>query len=44
MLRLTVEHKYCKCTRVIEGETITKAYKENNTDMSIWQIIDIEKI
>ena len=44
MVRLTVEHKYCKCTRVIEGNDLYDAFRKSNTDMTIWIVIDIEKI
>ena len=43
MLRITVEHKYCGCTRVIEGETLIQAFKNSNTNMDVWIVIDIEK-
>lgn len=44
MLKVTVEHKYCKCTKVIEGDTIAIAFKHSNTDSNIWLVIDIEEI
>ena len=43
MLRITVEHKYCGCTRVNEGETLTQAFKNSNTNMEVWIVVDIEK-
>ena len=43
MLIITVKHKYCGCTRVIEGETLTQAFKNSNTNMEVWVVIDIEK-
>lgn len=42
MLRLTVEHKYCKTIKVIEGSSIINAYRKNNLDIRIWKVIDIE--
>ena len=42
MMRLTVEHKYCKMTKVIEGNSIIDAYRKNNLDITIWKVIDIE--
>ena len=44
MMIFTVEHKYCKCTRTIEGENVYRAFKENNMDMNIWVVIDVEEI
>ena len=44
MLRFTVEHKYCKCTRIIEGENIALAYKNSGTDSNVWLVIDVEEI
>lgn len=44
MLKFTVEHKYCKCIRVIKGINIYDAYKSNKMDYTIWNIIDVEKI
>lgn len=44
MLRFTVEHKYCKVTRTIEGINVFEAFKNNQMDWSIWQVIDVEKI
>lgn len=43
MLKFTVEHKYCKATRVIKGINIYEAFKANKMDYSIWTIIDVEK-
>ena len=42
MYTLVVEHKYCKMTKTITGESIMKAYKENGLDIRIWKIIDIK--
>lgn len=42
MYTIEVEHKYCKCKRVIKGESITKAFKESNTDPTFWTITDIQ--
>ena len=44
MLKFTVEHKYCKCTRVIEGENVAQAFKNSNTNPTMWIVIDIEEI
>lgn len=44
MLKITVEHKYCGCTRVIEGETLAQAFKNSNTDTRVWLVTDVEKI
>jgi hypothetical protein len=41
---ITVEHKHCKCTRVITGANLYDAYKNNGLDMSIWNAIDIEEL
>ena len=41
MYTLKVEHKYCGCVRVIEGESIAKAFKDTNTDPTVWEIIEI---
>jgi hypothetical protein len=43
MLKITVEHKNCKMTRVIEGETIFDAFKKNGLNFNTWVVIDIEK-
>lgn len=42
MMKLTVEHKYCKITKVIEGNSIIDAYRKNGLDIKIWKVIDIE--
>ena len=42
MYAIEVEHKYCKCRRIIEGESIAKAFKENNADPNFWIIKDIQ--
>ena len=42
MIRLTVEHKYCKTIKVIEGNSIIDAYRKNGLDIRIWKMIDIE--
>lgn len=44
MLKFTVEHKYCKCTRVIEGINVFEAFKGNKMDITIWNVINVEKI
>lgn len=44
MLKVTVEHKYCKCTKVIEGDSISIAFKNSNTNPTVWIVIDIEEI
>lgn len=44
MLRFTVEHKYCGCIRVIEGENVYNAYKNSNTDINTWIVKNVEKI
>ena len=44
MLRFTVEHKYCKCTRTIEGENVYNAFKNNQMDLTIWTVINVEEI
>ena len=44
MVRLTVEHKNCKCTKVIEGNDLYDAFRKTNTDMTVWNVIEIEKI
>lgn len=36
MYTVTLEHKYCKCIRVLKGESLAKIYKNNNLDMNIW--------
>ena len=41
MYTLTVEHKYCKCTRVIKGESISKAYKENDLNPLFWNVVEV---
>lgn len=44
MLKFTVEHKYCKCTRTIIGGNVWEAFKNNKMDYSIWNIINVEQI
>ena len=44
MLRFLVEHKYCKCRRVIEGYNVFDAFKRNETDLATWVVIDVEEI
>ena len=44
MLRFTVEHKYCKCTREIEGPNVFDAFKLNKMDWTIWTVVDVKKI
>ena len=44
MLKFTIEQKHCKCLRVIIGENVAQAYKNNNINASLWLIIDIEEI
>jgi hypothetical protein len=41
MYTLTVEHKYCKCTRVIKGESISRAYKENDLNPLFWNVVEV---
>jgi hypothetical protein len=41
MYTLKVEHKYCKCTRVIKGESISKAYKENDLSPLFWNVVEV---
>ena len=43
MLVFTVEHKYCKCTRKIEGNNVWNAFKDNKMDWTVWNVIDVEK-
>lgn len=43
MMRFTVEHKYCKCTREIEGYNVWDAYKTNGLDLNVWIVINVEK-
>lgn len=43
MLRFTVEHKYCGCTRVIEGINVMNAFKINKMDVTVWNVVDVEK-
>jgi len=43
MYILTVEHKYCGCTRVIKGNSIAEAFANTNTDMTVWIVKNIEK-
>ena len=43
MYTLTVEHKYCGCTRVIQGNSIAEAFANTNTDMNVWIVKNIEK-
>jgi hypothetical protein len=44
MLQFTIEHKYCKCTRVIEGQNVFEAFKNNGINLSIWIVTDVEKV
>lgn len=44
MLRFTIQHKFCKCLRQIEGENVFDALKNNNLDFKFWDILDVEKI
>lgn len=44
MLKFTVEHKYCKCTRIIKGENVFQAFKNNKMDITIWNVIDVEEV
>lgn len=41
-MRFTVEHKYCKMTKVVVGESIADAFKQNSLDYNVWTIIDVE--
>lgn len=43
MLKVTVEHKNCKMTRVVEGENVYDAFKKNGLDLNTWTVIDIEE-
>ena len=43
-MRYTVKHKYCKCIKVIEGNDIYDAFKKNELDKRVWNVIDIEII
>ena len=42
-MTFTVEHKYCKMTKKIEGENVFDAFKKNGLDFNIWTVINIEK-
>lgn len=44
MLRMTVEHRYCGFTKVIEGYSIADAFKKNGLDLNVWSVIEMEKI
>ena len=44
MLRITAEHKHCKCLRHLEGESIAKIFKDNDMSYDFWIVIDIEQI
>ena len=44
MLVFTVEHKYTKALRHIEGENSAQAMKNSDTDARYWIVIDVEKI
>ena len=43
MLVFTMEHKYTKMIRHIEGENIAQAMKNSNTDVNHWTVIDVEE-
>lgn len=44
MLNFTVVHKYCGYTKNITGCNVWDAFKKNNLDFKIWQLLNIEKI
>lgn len=43
MKKFTVEHKYCKCTKVIEGVDKYDAFKKSGTELNLWNIIKTEE-
>ena len=44
MLRFEIEHKYCGFTKVIKGDNVYDAFKNNGLDFNIWIVKNIEKI
>jgi hypothetical protein len=44
MLRFTVEHKYCKAIRNIEGYNVWDALKNNGLDYKVWDVKEIERV
>ena len=42
MMTITVEHKHCKCTRTVKGNTLYNAFKDNGLDLNTWIVIDIK--
>ena len=42
MMKFTVEHKYCKYTREVEGRNVCDAFKNNNLDLNIWIVMAVE--
>jgi hypothetical protein len=43
-MRITVEHKYCKYIKIVEGNSLYDAFKKNDLDVRVWNVIDIEMI
>jgi hypothetical protein len=41
MLEFTVKHKYCGMEKKIKGQNVWQAFKNNNLDINIWQVIDV---
>ena len=42
-LVFTVEHKYTKMLRHIEGINVMDAFKKSNTDLNYWVVINVEE-
>ena len=44
MMKFTVEHKYCRMTKTVEGFNVWDALKSNGLDFIIWIVKSVEEI
>lgn len=44
MFEIVAEHKYCKCIRRLQGESIAQIYKDNDMSYDYWTVLTIERI
>ena len=42
MYTVTVEHKYCGYTKTLQGESLTRVFKDNGLDSKIWIVKGID--
>lgn len=41
MLEFKVVHKYCGYTKTIKGNNVWDAFKDNNLDLQVWEVVEV---